>query len=113
MYSAVSTRRGEIAVLRAVGFGPGGVVTSVLFEALLLSMAGACLGAVIAWALFNGASISTISGATPSQITFPIQVTLPIVVLGIAGACAIGMIGGAFPAVHAGRATLANALRQD
>ena len=45
MYSAVSTRTMEIATLRAIGFGSGAVVISVLVEALLLAIVGALVGA--------------------------------------------------------------------
>jgi putative ABC transport system permease protein len=54
MYSAVSTRSREIATLRAIGFGAAPVVASVLVEALLLTLIGACLGAAIASLLFDG-----------------------------------------------------------
>ncbi len=38
MYSAVAARTREIATLRALGFGSGPVVVSVLAEALLLAL---------------------------------------------------------------------------
>ena len=44
MYSAVSARSLEIATLRAIGFGASGVVVSVLAEAVLLALVGACRG---------------------------------------------------------------------
>ena len=40
LYASVSSRSVEIATLRAIGFGSGSVVLSVLAEALLLSVAG-------------------------------------------------------------------------
>ena len=58
MYSAVSVRTREIATLRAIGFGAGGVIVSVLAEALLLALIGAGLGAAIAWLLFNGNTVT-------------------------------------------------------
>ena len=45
MYSAVATRTREIATLRALGFGAGPVVLSVLAESLLLALVGGALGA--------------------------------------------------------------------
>lgn len=108
MYSAVSSRKGEIAILRTLGFGPGGIVTSVLMEALLLALVGAALGAALAWTLFNGASISTITGSTPSQVTFSMQVDTPIIARAVIAACTIGMIGGLLPAVRAGRDAVAS-----
>src|SRR5689334_7046081 len=54
MYSAVSARSLEIATLRAIGFGAASVVFSVFAEALALSLFGAIIGSVAAWAFFDG-----------------------------------------------------------
>src|SRR5262249_33609828 len=53
MQSAVTTRMREIATLRAVGFGAAPVAISVLAETLLLAIAGALIGAAVAWLVFN------------------------------------------------------------
>ena len=110
MYSAVSARTQEIATLRAIGFGPGGVLVSVLVETLLLSLLGAAIGTALAWALFNGMTVSTIAGGTMSQVVFPLSVTSGLVWLGIAWALVIGLIGGLFPALRAARLPVAAAL---
>ena len=47
MYSAVAARTREIATLRALGFGSGPVVASVMLESLLLSLAGGVIGGEI------------------------------------------------------------------
>lgn len=109
MYAAVSSRAVEIATLRAIGFGPSGVVASVLVEALLLSVAGALLGATIAWALFNGTTINM--GSVVSSIVFRLEVSGGLVVQGIAWACAVGLLGGLLPAVRAARLPVATAIR--
>ena len=111
MYSAVAARTVEIATLRAIGFGAWGVVVSVLVEALLLSILGALIGAAVAWLLFNGNSISTIGGAIDSQVTFRLVIQPSLVALGIVWACAIGLLGGLFPAIRAARLPIAVALR--
>ncbi|MCM2270563.1 MAG: ABC transporter permease, partial [Thermoanaerobaculia bacterium] len=43
MYSAVAARTREVATLRALGFGSGAVVVSVLAEAMLLALGGGAL----------------------------------------------------------------------
>ncbi|MGH8149126.1 MAG: ABC transporter permease [Steroidobacteraceae bacterium] len=111
LYSAVAARTGEIATLRAIGFGPAGVVTSVLVEALLLSILGALIGAAVAWLLFNGNSLSTESGVFDSQVTFRLLVRPSLVGIGIALACVIGLVGGLLPAIRAARLPVAVALR--
>src|SRR5690606_22725797 len=69
MYSAVSARTREIATLRALGFGAGPVVVSVLAEALLLGLAGGAVAMVVAYFGFNGLQASTMNFASFSQIT--------------------------------------------
>ncbi len=110
LYAAVSTRSLEIATLRAIGFGSGSVVVSVLVEALLLSIAGAVLGGLCAWALFNGhVSSMTINGLEP-PVAYSMAVTPGLLALGIVWACVIGMIGGLYPAMRAARLPVARAL---
>jgi putative ABC transport system permease protein len=111
MYSAVSTRSQEIATLRAIGFGPTSVVISVFVEALLLAFVGGAIGAFIAWILFNGYSVNSVGGGFGGQLIFDLAVTPGLVALGIIWACAIGVIGGLFPAIRAARLPVATALR--
>jgi putative ABC transport system permease protein len=111
MYSAISARSVEIATLRAIGFGHGPVVVSVFVEALLLALTGAALGAGIAWFFFNGNSVSTVTGNSPSQLTFSLAVTPGLVAVGAGSAIVIGLIGGLFPALRAARRPVAMALR--
>jgi len=58
MHAAVSARTREIATLRAIGYRPLSAAIAVLFEMILLSLAGACCGASLAWLLFDGKVIS-------------------------------------------------------
>jgi putative ABC transport system permease protein len=109
MYSAVSVRAREIATLRAIGFGAGGVVVSVLVESLLLSLIGAAIGAAISWVLFNGNTVML--GDSVSSLVFKMQVTPALLGLGMALAVGVGLIGGLFPAVRAARLPVATALR--
>jgi putative ABC transport system permease protein len=111
MYSAVSTRSREIATLRAIGFGPAPVVISVFAEALLLSLIGGLIGALLAWLLFNGHSVDTNGGGFRGQLMFDLAVTPGLILLGIIWACLIGVVGGLFPAVRAARLPVAAALR--
>jgi putative ABC transport system permease protein len=109
MYSAVSSRARDIATLRAIGFGAGGVVASVLIESLLLALVGALLGAAISWALFNG-NMVTLGGGV-SSLVFEMRVTPALLGLGVLWACAVGFLGGLFPALRAARVPVATALR--
>jgi len=109
MYSAVSLRAREIATLRAIGFGAGGVVASVLAESLVLSLIGASIGAAISWLMFNGNTVTL--GDSLDTLVFKMQVTPALLGVGVLLAVGVGLIGGLFPAVRAARLPVATALR--
>lgn len=110
MYSAVSARTAEIGTLRALGFGAMPVVASVMAEALILAGAGGITGALLAYTLFNGYSVSTL-GSNFTQIAFDFAVTPGLVVMGLFSALSIGFLGGLMPAVRAARLPVTSALR--
>ena len=113
MYSAVSERGTEIATLRALGFSGTSVIVSLLIEAQLLALVGACAGVALAQLFFDGQTISTVSdtvGHNP-QIVFSLSISAGLVAISIAMACLIGLVGGIFPAVRAARMPVAAALR--
>ncbi|WP_232830999.1 ABC transporter permease [Peristeroidobacter agariperforans] len=112
MYSAVSARLQEIATLRALGFGSTAMVMSVLAEALVLALIGGVIGALLAWAFFNGNTVSTLGGAGGlGQLVFELSVSPQLMILGVVWACVIGVLGGLFPALRAARLPVAMALR--
>ncbi len=112
MYSAVSTRTREIATLRALGFGRGAVVVSLMIESLLLALAGGAIGGGLAYFAFNNFHTSTMNFQSFSQVTFAFRVTPELLVRGIVWAALIGLIGGLFPAIRAARLPIAAALRE-
>jgi putative ABC transport system permease protein len=113
MHSAVAARTVEIATLRAIGFSSTAVAVAVLIEALLLALGGAVAGVAIAYSAFNGATISTLGGALwDSQLVYSLSITPSLVVISILIACALGLLGGIFPAIRAARANIANSLHE-
>jgi putative ABC transport system permease protein len=111
MYAAVKARALEIATLRAIGFGAAPVVLSVLLEAAVLCVTGALLGAGLAWLIFNGHTISTLNWQGGGQVAFAFQVSGGMLLQCVIGACAIGLLGGLFPAMRAARLPVVDALR--
>jgi len=111
MYAAVAARGKEIATLRALGFAGFPVVVSVMIEALLLALAGAALGALIAYLLFNNLSVSTL-GQNFTQVVFSFRVTPELVRRGLTIAVLIGMLGGFLPALRAARLPVTTSLRE-
>ncbi|HJQ99718.1 MAG TPA: ABC transporter permease [Candidatus Polarisedimenticolaceae bacterium] len=112
MYSAVAARTREVATLRALGFGPGAVVVSVMAESMLLALAGGVLGAFLAWAFFDGYRTSTLNWDTFSQVTFAFDVTPALLVQGTVFSMLLGLAGGLFPAIRAARLPVTAALRE-
>ncbi len=112
MYSAVSARVREIATLRALGFGSTAMVISVLAEALVLALIGSLIGSALAWLFFNGNTVSTsATGGVGTHLVFELAVNRDLVMTGVFWACAIGLVGGLFPAVRAARMPVSDALR--
>ena len=112
MYSSVSTRGKEIATLRALGFGPGAVLVSTIIESTLLALIGGLIGGALAFLIFNGYTVSTLSNASFSQVVFDFAVTPDLLIQGIVTALIIGLIGGLLPAIRAARLPVAMALRE-
>lgn len=112
MYSSISARGKEIATLRALGFGPFPVMVSTVLESTLLAVVGGLIGAAAAYLIFNGFRVSTLNGASFSQVVFDFAVTGDLLLQGVVAALIIGAIGGLFPAIRAARLPVATALRE-
>jgi len=112
MFGAVAARTREIATLRALGFGAGPVVFSVLVESLVLALIGGAVGATAAYFAFNGLQTATMNFQTFSQVAFSFVVSPQLLVLAVIVAAFIGLVGGIFPAVRAARIPIAAGLRE-
>jgi putative ABC transport system permease protein len=111
MYAAVATRTREIATLRAIGFRGTPVILSVMVETLLLALLGGALGALLAWAVFDNYTASTL-GSNFSQVVFAFKVSPPLLWDGLKWALTIGFVGGLFPALRAARLPVTSGLRE-
>jgi putative ABC transport system permease protein len=99
--------------LRALGFPSLAVAGGVLIEALVLALIGSGIGAAFAYALFNGATISTLGGAVfDSQLVYSLSITPALAISVVLIACAMGLAGGLLPAIRAARANIAEALHE-
>lgn len=105
LYALVDQRRREMATLRAIGFGGGPMVIAVLIESILMALPGAVLGAILAWALFNGHHIS------PVGFSLNLAVTPELAVIGVVWALTMGLLGGLMPALRTARVPVTEALR--
>lgn len=110
MYSAVSERSREIAVLRAIGFGGGAIVLSFLVEALIIAGVGGLVGCLAVLPV-NGLTTGTINWQTFSHLAFAFRITPDLLLLGMLFAFVMGALGGLPPAIRAARANVAHTLR--
>ncbi len=108
MIMSVFERTREIGILRAIGWRKTRVVRLILYESVLLSIAGAAAGIVAAilltraltwWPMVNG----LVSG----------EVSPAVIVQGFLIALAVGLIGGAYPAYRGAHLLPTEALRHE
>jgi len=111
MYAAVADRAREIAMMRALGFGAGSVVTSFVIEALCIAAVGGVLGCVVVLPL-NGLTTGTMNWQTLSHLAFAFQVTPALLLAGFVFSLLMGLVGGVAPAISASRQPIALALRE-
>jgi putative ABC transport system permease protein len=105
----VRERTRDLATLRAMGFKSGRVVMLVLFESLVIGLASAVLGVLIAPPLINGfvSVVGSQMGGLPKD--FMRESTL---LLGALAAVGVSLLAGAIPALRAVRISVAEGLRK-
>jgi putative ABC transport system permease protein len=112
-YSSVIRRATEMATMRAIGYSGSAVAIALLVEALLLAFVGAAIGAVGAYWLFNGVTISTLGGAQfGAQLVYSLNTTPTLLGSAILLACVLGLAGGILPAIGAARANIPDLLQE-
>jgi ABC-type antimicrobial peptide transport system permease subunit len=109
IYNSMSERRGEIAVMRALGAGRGTVMTIILLEATLLALGGGILG----W--LGGHAMCLIAGPWIEQQTgvsvgFLNLLTLPLESILIPSLMILAIAVGIWPAISAYRTDVAKSL---
>jgi putative ABC transport system permease protein len=110
MYSAVSERSREIAILRALGFQGGSIVLSFLAEALIIAIVGGIIGCIAVLPV-NGITTGTINWQTFSHLSFAFRITPDLLLWGVLFAIFMGVLGGLPPAIRAVRANVSTTLR--
>jgi putative ABC transport system permease protein len=110
MYAAVAYRGREIATLRVIGFSRPAILTSFVFESLLLALLGAAAG-ILLMLPFNGMQTGTSNAVTFSEVVFSLRITWEVAMAAVAFALVMGLVGGFAPAWHAARQNILSALR--
>jgi putative ABC transport system permease protein len=110
MYAAVAYRSREIATLRVIGFSRPSILTSFVFESVVLALLGAAVG-IILMLPFNGMTTGTNNPITFSEAVFSLRMTPSVVAWAVMFAVAMGLFGGIAPAWHAAKREILVALR--
>jgi putative ABC transport system permease protein len=102
-------RRREVAIRAALGAGRGRMIRQLLTESLVLALAGAAIGVVLAFA-----GVTAIAASMPSDLpgVFHFAVDPPVLLFALALAVGATLVFGLVPAVRASAASAAE-LRED
>ncbi|HKC61843.1 MAG TPA: ABC transporter permease [Myxococcales bacterium] len=110
MYAQVASRVREVGTLRALGFRRRAVLGSFLLESLVLALIGAVAGCTLA-AAFSGVSFSTVNFSSFTEIKFRFHFAAGVGLWATVFAVAMGVLGGALPAIRAARLAIAEAIK--
>lgn len=110
MYAAVANRTREIGTLRTLGFGRPAILTSFLFEAIIMSLIGGAFG--IAGAFFlQTVEVSTTNFNTFTDVAFSFSLNTEIIILALIFTLVMGFVGGVLPAIRAAYLNIVDSLR--
>ena len=105
MYAAFAARVREVGMLQALGFTRRAIVLSLTQESVFAAACGAVIGAVIALALLDGLAVRFSMGA------FTLSIDAPVMLTGLVGGLAVGLVGAIPPAIRCLRLPINEALK--
>lgn len=111
MFSAVASRKRELATMRALGFRRRDVLLSVVLEAIVVSGLAGVIGVLLALPV-NGIATGTANFVTFSEVAFNFNISSEVAMFAVGLAIVAGVIGGLLPAISAARLPITRALRE-
>jgi putative ABC transport system permease protein len=110
MNGAIANRTREIGTLRALGFSRLGIMTSFVFEAIVLSLMGGVIGTVLVMAMTQ-VKFPVLNFQTFSEIVISFRASPGVVISSLIFSIAMGLVGGLVPAIRASRISPVQAMR--
>jgi ABC-type lipoprotein release transport system permease subunit len=111
MFTAVSSRKRELATMRAIGFKRRTILLAMVVESAFVALLGGVAGVLLALPV-NFISTGTINWQTFTETAFNFDVDRHVAMMGILLAVISGIIGGLIPAITAARLPITQALRE-
>jgi putative ABC transport system permease protein len=108
MYAIVAARTREIGTLRALGFSRRSILFSFVIESVFLALMGGVIGVLLALPANN---LGGATGVGFAELAFAFKITPQAIVIGLAFAAVMGLLGGLLPAARAARLPITSALR--
>jgi putative ABC transport system permease protein len=110
LQASLAGRKREIATLRAMGFGSRAIARALVTEALLQTLPAGVVGCLLA-ATLQGRSAESMSLLSFSTLTYQFRMTPDVIGAGLVFSALIGLVGGIWPAIAAGRRAIVDGLR--
>jgi putative ABC transport system permease protein len=104
MYMTIAARTREFGTLRALGYKPLHILTSLIVESLIIAALGGIIGSFLSIAV-NGYSLELF------EVAFSITITPGVMITGFMVSIAIGFFGGLLPGMSSARMSIVDALR--
>jgi putative ABC transport system permease protein len=111
MFSAVASRKRELATMRALGFKRRDVLLSIVVEAIVVSGIAGIVGVLLALPV-NGIATGTANFITFSEVAFNFRISPGVAAFAVGLAIVAGVVGGLLPAISAARLPITRALRE-
>ena len=96
MIMSVNEKQREFAVMRAIGISDSTIIGIVLWESVILSLAGGCIGALLS---VGGRALAGEIGQHLYETTVPMVMPPMLLVGGVCVAVVAGVLSGIFPAI--------------
>ena len=105
MYAAFAARVREVGMLQSLGFTRLAIVLNLSEESLFAASCGTIIGLLIGMLLLDGLAVRFSMGA------FALTLDAPVVLTGLAGGLAVGLVGAIPPAIRCLRLPITEALK--